>query len=130
MIDRTARDALSEAIRALVSGSISNVEFEDRVPRRSRDPAVYEVFFCGAWSLYDDLHEHRLVGKYHLPSKARPEIARWILFLKSDYEYEWPLATGFVGSLWILCTLVSLGTLLPLRRYLYRRGGALRANMR
>ncbi len=74
MIDTHARSQLAEAIRALVSGAISNDEFEARVPSSGDDPAIAEVFGQGAWMLYSDLHTHRLSGTYRLP--ALPSVPR------------------------------------------------------
>ena len=80
MIDREARTELAELIRHLVAGLITNEEFGDRVPSSTEDPAVFEVFFGGAWHLYSDLREYYLKGKHRLPRDLRREVARWILF--------------------------------------------------
>ena len=90
IIDRNARDNFSELLRHLASGQITNDQFEDSLPLNSKDPAVNAVFWNGAWMLYDDLREYKLKGKYRLPKEAKHEIAKWILFLKSDLPYEWP----------------------------------------
>ncbi len=95
MIDRAARDRFAELLRHLVSGQITNDQFEDPLPLKSEDAAVNAVFWNGAWLLYDDLKEYKLVGKYRLPKDTRRETARWILFLKSDLPYEWS------RSLWL-----------------------------
>jgi hypothetical protein len=110
MIDRQARNELAESIRALVSGQVSNDEFEERVPfRRTGDPALAEIFSKGAWCLYSDLSEYRLSGKHRLSAQAKSEVARWILFLKSDFPYEWP-RPGFGKMLGLLiANAVTLG---------------------
>ena len=123
MIDRDSRNVVAEAIRALAAGIITNDEFEGRLPTRSQDPAVYELFSSGAWFLYDDLHEHRLAGRYRLRPEARAEVARWVLFLKTDREYEWPPSSGFVAALWFVALLATLGLLAPVGRRWYGRGG-------
>jgi len=92
MIDRSARNRLAELIRSLVSGSITNDEFEDRVPE-SNDRVVTEVFYHGAWCLYSDMKEYKLKGKDVLSKEDKSIVARWILFLKSENEYEWPSAS-------------------------------------
>ena len=92
MIDRSARNRLAELIRSLVSGSITNDEFEDRLPE-SNDKAVSEIFHHGAWFLYSDMKEYKLKGKDVLSQEDKSIVARWILFLKSEYEYEWPSAS-------------------------------------
>jgi hypothetical protein len=80
-IDTKARRKLAEALRHLVSGVITNDEFEDRLAR-SQDEAVVAVYEQ-AWTLYDDLHEHRLTDKWRISDDAKQVIARWILFLYS-----------------------------------------------
>jgi hypothetical protein len=89
MIDRKARDLLAENYRHLISGQITNDQFEDRL-LKSKDAGVEEIFHRGAWPLYDDLHEHKLTGKWAIPKESKPIAARFILFLKTDLEYEWP----------------------------------------
>ena len=42
-----------------------------------------------SWCLYSDLKEHKLTGNYKLTDEALRDIARYILFLHSDFEYEW-----------------------------------------
>ena len=86
MIDRPARDQLSRNLRLLVSGKISNDQFEDGIPETS-DAAI--VAFAGmAWLLYSDMY--KLVGRSAIEPNARREVLRWVLFLDSDYHYCWP----------------------------------------
>jgi hypothetical protein len=86
MIDRPARDQLSRNLRLLVSGKISNDQFEDGIPETS-DAAI--VAFAGmAWLLYSDMY--KLVGRSAIEPSARREVLRWVLFLDSDYHYCWP----------------------------------------
>jgi len=109
MVDIKGRAELADAIRALAAGNITNDAFESRVPHESPDPAVHEVFLSGAWQLYSDLHTHRLAGRYRLPDAARPEVARWVLFLKSGRPYEWPTLRGIRGMGLLLASLLTLG---------------------
>lgn len=117
MIDMTARTALAELLRHFVAGLVTNDEFEDRAPRRSPDAAVAAIR-GNAWYLYDDLREYRLAGIDKLPSGVRSAVARWVLFLGTDLEYEYPIH-GKVASLAFdvasLCTLGLLG-------WVWRRG--------
>jgi len=125
MVDRAARDQFVELIRHLAAGQISNDEFEDRVPRSQNDPAIGAVFWNGAWLLYDDLRQYKLVGKCRLPKEARREVARWVLFLESDLEYEWPRLLGvyrFPGYVLNVITLGAMGWMI--RTQLHRRGDA------
>ena len=111
MIDRPARNSLAEAIRALASGQLSNDQFEDRVSfiYQSPDPAVHEVFSQGAWSLYSDLWEYRLTGKHRLPKRAKSEVARWVLFLKTDQPYRWPTMSPLAGITHLLLSILTVG---------------------
>jgi len=116
MVDRASRRRLAELLRQLVAGRITNDEFEDRIPRDSPDPAIGAVFGDGAWCLYDDLHEHRPVGRYRLSRKARHEAARWILFLETDLEYEWPVLPMWKRLALTLASLATLGLLAIIMR--------------
>lgn len=89
MIDRSARNKLAELLRSLASGMISNDQFEESIPD-SEDKAIYEVFFNGGWCLYSDMKEYKLKGKDALEQVVKKEVARWVLFLKSNNEYAWP----------------------------------------
>lgn len=111
MIDREARDTLAQAIRALGAGTISNDAFERRRQPAlgSADPAVAAIDREGAWQLYDDFQEHRLRGRYALTRGGRSEVARWVLFLKTDLPYEWPLLRGPGLFLLGLANLLTLG---------------------
>ena len=39
------------------------------------------------WHTYDDLTRHKLKGKWALSDKDMSTVKRFILFLKTDYEY-------------------------------------------
>ena len=109
MIDRTARTRLAEAIRSLAAGQITNDQFEELVSQKSADPAIREIFANGAWCLYSDTSEYRLAGRYRLPDGAKTEVARWVLFLGTDREYEWPSTWRWRGLLLLFLNLISLG---------------------
>ncbi len=144
MIDRINRDRLAEALRHLVAGLISNNEYENRIRitrgrlaealslcyivagmissssrippmLKDRDRAVEEIFDESS-GLFSDLHEYRLRGKYRLRRDTRIEVARWILFLKSDLPYEWPPWPQFSLHL-------TFGLLVPFVRRWFRRFG-------
>ncbi len=88
MIDRPARRQLAQALRHFVAGVIGQNEFENRIPRGSKDIAVNEIA-AESWGLYSDYEEdYWLVGKNKLDSKARKIVLKWILFLYTDLEYE------------------------------------------
>ena len=108
MIDRDARNRLAEGIRHLAMGLITNFELEEEAWSDSADPAVHAVFLGGPWYLCHDLVRYRLSGKNKLCPAVRRDAARWVLFLKTDLPYEWPVERrGFVGA----CGLVSLSLL-------------------
>jgi hypothetical protein len=107
IIDRAARNNLAEAARALLAGRITNDAFEERVPS-SDDPAVSETFYMAFWQLYD-CATHRLVGRRRVPSATRRELARVILFLKSDQPYAWPVPSAARRLRMLLANLLTLG---------------------
>jgi hypothetical protein len=96
MVDRERRDQLAGAIRRLTAGLITNDEFEAATiaSERSQDTAIRSLRQA-AWSLYDDRRAHRLEGRCRLGKAERRELARWIIFLKSNLEYEWPDLTSW-----------------------------------
>jgi hypothetical protein len=112
MIDREARDILAESFRHLVAGQITNDQFEGRL-RKSEDAGVSRVYFCAAWPLYDDFREHKLTGRWAIKREHWPIVARYILFLKTDVEYEWPTTTrlwAFPWNIpWGVLTLATFG---------------------
>ena len=122
MIDRNARRQAGALLRHLAAGRLTNDEFEDRFPFPSGDTAVNELR-CAAWYLYDDRREYRLVGKDRLSAEARREVARWVLFLLTALEYEWPVRSRWTTVLLAIgnfCTLGIIGTLW--RSRCHRRG--------
>src|SRR5690554_6466485 len=105
MVDRERRKKLAFHLRHLAVGLISNDEFEDYVTDdvtfgwlpeqyyRSKeakfdDPIIRPMLEL-SWCLYSDLKEHKLTGNDRLTDEALKDIARYILFLHSDFEYEW-----------------------------------------
>lgn len=87
-VDNCARRQAAQIFRNFINGKISNDEFEDSMPI-TKDRAVLAIWET-AWVFYDDLKEHRLVGRHTLPSDQKRACVRWLLFLHSDLEYGWP----------------------------------------
>lgn len=89
-MNRNDRNLLAENLRHYLSGTITNFEFMDRIETiyRTNDKGVkaieHEFWFC-----YSDLKKHKNVGKHKLSEETENIIKRYILFLKSDNEYEW-----------------------------------------
>ena len=111
MIDRAGRDRLAECIHQLAAGVLTNRQFEDKGEFESADDAIRAVFWGGPWLLYDDFRNYRLRGKYRLDPRVRKEAARWVLFLKTNLPYEWPVArVGVLASIvWVFANLLTLG---------------------
>ena len=88
MVDREARDTTAEALRHFASGQITNFDFEDRFPE-SKDPVIFAIE-SSIWFYHCDLKEHKMAGDWELPNEMKKHIHRWIMFLHSDEEYQWP----------------------------------------
>lgn len=88
MVDRVARARATQLLRNFISGKVTNDEFEDGCPQ-TQDRAIHAIWET-AWVLYDDLSEHRLTGQHRLTTDMRRICVRWLLFLYSDLDYEWP----------------------------------------
>lgn len=114
MIDEQARSKLAEASRWLISGLITNYQFDDRVlddPQllASRDPAVREIYSRGFWLMYDDMRQYRLRDRYRLSPQARCVATRCVLFLKSGASYDWPVLSRPARFVLAILNLVTLG---------------------
>lgn len=109
MVDRKARDEFAELLRHLATGQITNDEFENRAPLSSKDPAMFEIWWLAAWPLYDDFKEHTLTEEHSVSDEERREIAKCVLFLKTDQEYQWPRHSTLKQLLMDLKWLVSFG---------------------
>jgi hypothetical protein len=125
VIDRAARNKLAEGMRHLGAGILSNTEFEKRVITKSVDPAIQAVFVGGPWFLYHDLSTYKLRGPYRLRGLARKELARCVMFLKTDLEYEWPVQQrGVLSSLlWSLVNLATFGMFANVQQRRFMRAG-------
>ena len=89
-MNRKDRSLLAENLRHYLSGRITNFEFVDRIDElyKSDDKAVVAIK-KEFWFAHDDLREHRNSGKQKLNEESEDHVKRFILFLKSDNEYEW-----------------------------------------
>jgi hypothetical protein len=108
MIDAGSRRTVAELLRHLAAGQITNDQSEDRLPCDSADAAVAQIR-QQAWFLYGDLREYRFVGRDRLSNEHRREVARWIVFLQSDLEYEWPRMSTVTSALLFIANLCTLG---------------------
>jgi hypothetical protein len=113
MVDVIRRKLLAEELRHFVAGQMTNDEFEDRafeIIKGSRDIALWEIM-KEAGCLSDDTHNHRLRGRHAIGKDGRHQISRWIVFLYSNLEYEWPQSKICWGSM-IIGFVFQLGVLL------------------
>lgn len=108
MVDKERRKKLALHLRHLSVGLISNDDFEEaivndvslgwlpeqyhrsKIAGSDEDDAIIKPMLELCWGLYDDTRNHKLVKSDKLPKDALKIIARCILFLHSDKEYEWP----------------------------------------
>jgi hypothetical protein len=106
MIDSERRKKLAYHLRHLSVGLISNDEFENNIleevtngwlpeqyyrteEAKFDDPIIIPMLeLC--WGLYDDTRNHKLKGYDKLSPESLKIIARCILFLQTNREYEWP----------------------------------------
>lgn len=91
MIDRKARTDLEQALRRYSAGRTTSDELDEtalETARSSTDLAVRNIADA-QWSLYDDTRGGHATGEDRLTRTQRAAIATWILFLRSDLEYQW-----------------------------------------
>ena len=108
------RQLLSTSLRKLVTGRMTNDEFDDLYYDHfyhSSDVAIQEIGRFG-WSLYssDLIFPYRLTGKHALPGWIKKRAAHAILFLHTEQAYEYPrIKDSTANSLLIYaCCLASL----------------------
>ena len=108
-MNRNHRNILAENLRHYLSGTITNFEFMNRIepiyPTNDKGVKAIENSF---WYCYDDLRKHKNTGKDKLTAEAESHIKRFILFLKSDNEYEWKDPKLSNPIKWIL-SLITFG---------------------
>ena len=105
MVDIERRKKLALHLRHLSVGLISNDDFEDRImddvtngwlpeqyhraKEENLDDPIIKPMLELSWCLYNDTSRHKLIGRHKLNKEQLKDIARFILFLHSDFEYEW-----------------------------------------
>jgi hypothetical protein len=106
MVDKERRQKLALHLRHLAVGLISNDDFESnliddvtngwlpeqyyRAKEAKFDDKIIQPMLELCWGLYDDTRNHKLKGADKLSEGALKVIARCILFLRSEQEYQWP----------------------------------------
>jgi hypothetical protein len=101
MVNRSARDRLAESLRHFAAGRLTWREFIDRqasVASGAADPTISGIL-DRAWRFHpcdcddDELGMTQCAlcrdARTVLGRADRREVARWIVFLYSDLEYEW-----------------------------------------
>lgn len=94
MLDAELRKSLSQEVRRLVTGRMTNDDFDDVYYRSyisAGDRAISEIALS-CYCLYnsDLMFPYRLRGSYAVDEGTRVAVARSVLFLRSGLEYEWP----------------------------------------
>ncbi len=109
MIDRRARNSVAEAIRHYLAGVSTNFALDDAIfDLKSSDPAIGAIR-KQLWLIYDDLREHRNQGTWKIATEQRAIVMRFILFLKTDNEYQWAYVLGWYRATRWLIWLLTLG---------------------
>ncbi|MEO8236021.1 MAG: hypothetical protein ABI549_11450 [Flavobacterium sp.] len=106
MVNKERRKKLAYHLRHLSIGLITNDEFENyitddvsfgwlpeqyyRAKESKFDDGIIRPILELSWSLYSDLEDQKLKSKNKLSNEQLKEIAKYILFLNSDIEYQWP----------------------------------------
>ena len=88
MLDRPTRDRLAESLRQIISGAMTNLALDDFLLEQaegSEDRGVREIAMQ-TWLLYEEEQLYPI----DITESQRRDIVRWILFLQSGHELEWP----------------------------------------
>ena len=108
MINREERDKYAQLLRDFISGKITNFEYEDKFDEQIliSDTAIDQIY-CEMWHTYCDIRKHKLTDSqwYQDDREFNKTVIRFVLFLHSDLEYEWPRKS--IGKL--LLNLLSFG---------------------
>ena len=120
MVDQEARAELRIALRRLVTGRMTNDQFDDLYFEQwenSEDGAVKDIAEFGYGLYSSDVFPYRLKGCYAASPEERKYASRCILFLYTDRTYEWPELHGrgvpgcFVMLDWI-CGMLGVALLI------------------
>jgi hypothetical protein len=124
MVERIARDQLIELLGELAAGRLTKDQFVARRPR-SKDRAVGEIS-SQAWLLFDDARGEGRAGAFQLPRDDRRDLDRWILFLQSGKEYEWPALPAWARILGFVPSVLTFGLFWRPYRFWFERQGDFR----
>lgn len=134
MVDTNRRKRLAFHLRQLIVGITTNDDFENAVTEEitvgwlpeqyhkskiaKTDDSIILPIVEQCWTLYSDLENHKLEGKYKLSLEQEKVLARCILFLQTDIEYKWPYFNikAQYSLLDYLIILLTLGLYHPSRK--------------
>lgn len=125
MIDRSARDRAIACIRAFLAGKLTERELHGLYPKTSTDRAVTAIYGNGVNLLESGTGRALLADEKRQSQDVRRQAARWILFLKSDLEYEWPQWPPVHPILFATLAFFTLGHSSTVMRERYIRSGEL-----
>ena len=116
MVDLKLRHQLSQDLRQLVTGRMTNDDFDDAYYESymdSDDLAIREISRFG-WALYssDVLFAYKLRGSHRVSNATRKTAAHAVLFLQTENEYGYPetsdsLGESIIDCAWFYGTLVG-----------------------
>lgn len=87
-IDPDQRRTAADAIERLLSGEITNHEFDLVFPSRSPDRAIHDVYIALQAFVENDLEEFRLTGPNAPGGDDLQLIMRCVAFLRTDLPYQ------------------------------------------
>jgi hypothetical protein len=103
VVVRADRDDLALALRQLITGRLTNNEFDDGYYEkwyRCGDSAVAEIAKFG-WGLYSsDVGAYKLKGRHAVSPAEQAMANRAILFLQTELDYEWPISPVGIQDTW------------------------------
>jgi hypothetical protein len=91
MIDSLNRKKVKRLLKEVALGRITSYQWENEhieILAQTTDPAVY-AFYRTLRQLCGD-REHSLKEVFEKGNDLRTRVCRWLFFLDSTYEYEWP----------------------------------------
>ena len=121
MVNVELRHRLSQDLRRLVTGRMTNDDFDDAYYDSyavSDDLAIREISRFG-WSLYssDVIFPYKLRGRHRVCESTRKTAAHAVLFLQTENEYGYPKASesfsdSMVGWAWFNGSLIGVAFVL------------------
>ena len=101
-VDPLARRSTTILLKRVSLGRITTDEFECGILEiKTSDPVVLAIYRT-IYALAGDFAES-LASEFPKYSEMRRKLCRWILFLRSDYEYKWPQDKNFPGLRDVYC---------------------------